>query len=666
MKYIAIAIFAFMLATQTTFGQRVIEADICVYGGTSAGVIAAYTAQKLGKKAILIEPGKRLGGLTTGGLGYTDIGNKYAITGLSRDFYRKVGQHYGKFEQWIFEPKVAEAIYQDYVKRGGFEVLYESRLRQVKKQGSTITEIVLENSRNPSGAPTIVKAKMFIDCGYEGDLMADAGVSYTVGREDNKQYGETINGVQLMNGHQFPDGIDPYKTPGKPKSGLLWGISDERLLPNGTGDKKVQAYNYRICLTSDPANMIPITKPDGYDPAKYELLLRLFDAYPDRRKLNNYFIWSHMPNKKTDINNRGAFSTDMIGMNYGYPEGSYEERQRIIDDHTNYTKGLLYFFGNDSRVPQELRQEMQQWGYPKDEYTEFGNWSPQLYIREARRMVGSYVMTQHNCQGREVVNDGVGMAAYTMDSHNNQRIVVNGMVKNEGNVEVGGFGPYPIAYRSLIPKAAEAGNLLVPVCLSATHIAFGSIRMEPVFMVLGQSSATAAVMAIDANTTVQQVDVPALQKRLSDDPLADGTIFEILVDNSNAAAIERRGTWTVEDRGGYGPDFFVFQPEEGNEIASVRFTPEIPRKGKYRAFIYFPKVDKISKQTQVIVNDGERNHGLVIKESDIRVEGQTSGEWVSLGSYNLPQGRRGYVQVSGKDADGKVVADAVVWVPERD
>jgi len=467
-----------------------------------------------------------------------------------------------------------------------------------------------------------------------------------------------------MDGHQFPDGIDPYRIPGQPKSGLLWGISDERLLPNGTGDKKVQAYNYRICLTSDPANMVPITKPDGYDASRYELVLRLFEAYPDRRKLNHYFIWSHMPNKKTDINNRGAFSTDMIGMNYGYPEGSYEERERIIKEHTDYTKGLLYFFGHDPRVPKELRDEMLQWGYPKDEYVEYGNWTPQLYIREARRMVGSYVMTQHNCQGREVVTDGVGMAAYTMDSHNTQRIVVNGMVKNEGNVEVGGFGPYPISYRSLVPKPSECGNLLVPVCLSATHIAFGSIRMEPVFMVLAQSSAAAAVMAIDGNTTVQNVNVPELQNRLKTDPLADGSIFEILSDNSDATGIERRGTWTVEKRGGYGPDFFVFEPKDG-ATGSIRFTPNVPKAGKYRAYIYFPKVEGISKQTLVIVHDGKRDHGIVVKESDIRVEGQTSGEWVSLGVYSLPEGQKGYVQVSTKDADGKVIADAVVWVPEE-
>lgn len=662
MRGILFAALVFCFAINA-HAQRSIEVDVCVYGGTSAGVIAAYTAQKLGKTALLIEPGRRLGGLTSGGLGYTDIGNKYAISGLSRDFYRRVGKHYGKFEQWVFEPKVAEAIFQDYVKRGGFEVAYERRLRSVRKQGGAIAEIVLENSNNPSGPATTVKASMFIDCSYEGDLMARAGVSYTVGREDNKQYGETINGVQLMNGHQFPDNIDPYKIPGNPKSGLLWGISDEQLLPTGTGDKKVQAYNYRICLTSDPANQVLITRPANYDPSRYELVLRLFDAYPERRKLNQYFIWSMMPNNKTDINNRGAFSTDMIGANYGYPEGTYEERAKIIAEHTDYTKGLLYFFGNDPRVPKELRDEMKLWGYPKDEYVEFGHWTPSLYIREARRMVGSYVMTQHNCEGREVVDDGVGMAAYTMDSHNTQRIVVNGMVKNEGNVEVGGFGPYPIAYRSLVPKEGECTNLLVPVCLSATHIAFGSIRMEPVFMVLAQSAATAAVMAIDKNSSVQGVDVSALQQRLKDDPLADGSIFEVLTDNADASSVQVRGNWTSEKKGGYGPDFLVSQPKS-NEMVSVRYTPEISRAGKYHAYLYFPRVANATSQTTILVNDGQRNHGVVIKTADVRVVGQTSGEWVSLGSYVLPEGRKGYIQVSGKDADGKVTADAVVLVPE--
>lgn len=646
----------------TTFGQRVIETDICVYGGTSAGVIAAYTARKLGKTAILIEPGRHLGGMSSGGLGYTDIGNKYAITGLARDFYRRIGRHYGKFEQWTFEPKVAESIFQDYVKRGDFQVLFEHRLKEVKKTGNRVTEIVLESTVTPNAAAMVVKAKMFIDTGYEGDLMAKAGVAYTIGREDNKEYNETINGVQLMHGHQFPDGIDPYKVPGDPSSGLLWGISKETLLPNGTGDKKEQAYNYRICLSSDPKNQVPITRPEEYDSTRYELLLRLFAALPQKRTLNDYFIVSRMPNNKTDINNRGGFSTDMIGMNYQYPDGSYEQRARIIRDHELYTKGLLYFYGHDARVPKALRDEMLKWGYPKDEYTDNGNWSPQLYIREARRMVGSYVMSQANCESKEVVNDGIGMAAYTMDSHNCQRIVVNGQVKNEGNVEVGGFGPYPIAYGSIIPKATDCTNLFVPVCLSATHIAYGSIRMEPVFMVLAQSSATAAVMAINTTKDVQHVDVARLQQELKKNPLADGTLSDVLVDNADAASISKKGEWTLETRGGYGPDFFVSTP--GTD-GTVRFTPALLRKGTYQVYLYFPKLTNSSSRITVTVHDGKRNKETIIKSSDIIVEGQTSGEWVSLGKYTFPEGKQGYAEVSTKDADGKVVADAVIWVPEN-
>ena len=662
MQLIKIIAIATGIASMSTvaFAQLAIEVDVCIYGGTAAGVMAAYTVQKQGKTAILIEPGKHLGGMTSGGLGYTDIGNKYAITGLARDFYRRIGKHYGKFEQWTFEPKVAEMILNDYVKRGGFKVQFEKQLRTVKKEGSRVMEIVLEDVNNPSGPTVTVKAKMFIDCGYEGDLMAKAGVSYTVGREDNKDYNETINGVQLMTGHQFPDGIDPYKERGKPQSGLVWGVSGGTLLPNGTGDKKVQAYNYRICLSADQKNQVPITRPEGYDSTRYELSLRLMEAFPQKRTLNDYFIWSKMPNQKTDINNRGGFSTDMIGMNYDYPDAAYEKRKQIIREHELYTKGLLYFFGHDQRVPEVLRDEMLKWGYPKDEYTDNGNWSPQLYVREARRMVGQYVMTQANCEGKEIVKDGVGLAAYTMDSHNIQRVVVNGQVKNEGNVEVGGFGPYPISYGALIPKSSDCTNLFVPVCLSATHIAYGSIRMEPVFMVLAQSSAFAAVMAIDSKSDIQKVEISKLQQKLKAYPLADNSTFDILVDNDDANLVKVSGNWTNEKKGGYGPSFLI---AEGGQDQSVRFAADVKSKGEYNCYIYIPKVSNTASRIPVTVFDGKKNTEIVISAADVIVEGQTSGEWVSLGTYTLSAGTSAVVEVSTRNTDGKVVADAVIWTP---
>lgn len=295
---------------------------------------------------------------------------------------------------------------------------------------------------------------------------------------------------------------------------MLWGISEEPLAPLGSGDNKVQAYNIRICLTDNPDNMIPITQPEGYDPEKYELLVRLFDAQPDLRGINDYFIWTPMPNRKTDINNRGGYSTDMIGMNYQWPEGSYQQREKMYGEHVSYIKGLLYFYKTDPRVPESLSEFVSNWGYPKDEYLKNSNFSPQLYVREGRRMISDYVMTQDNVIGNKMVQDPIGLAAYGMDSHHIQRVVIDDMVKNEGDIQVHDFSPYPISYGSIIPKRNEANNLLVPVALSASHIAFGSIRMEPVFMVLGQSAAIAASLAVDQNIKLQDLDYKNLRSIL--------------------------------------------------------------------------------------------------------------------------------------------------------
>ncbi|HUB59854.1 MAG TPA: FAD-dependent oxidoreductase [Puia sp.] len=518
-----LSIFIFLInsRSQASYGQSVTSVDICIYGGTSGGVIAGYSAMRLGHTALLIEPGGQVGGMTTGGLGETDIGNKDAITGLARDFYRRVGAHYGRAESWTFEPHVAAAVFGDYIRAVKLPVWYHYRLNRVEKKGTRITAIVLERT-GPGKGPLFRKvlAGVFIDCSYEGDLMAAAGVSYATGREANSAFNETCDGWQLRDKHQFPDSIDPYRKPGDPSSGLLWGISGAAPDSTGTGDRRIQAYNFRICLTDDPANRLPIRQPARYHPAHYELLLRLMAARPDA-SLSAYLNINLMPNHKTDINNNGPFSTDMIGMNYTYPDASYAERERLWQAHADYTRGLLYFLGHDPRVPPAVRAAMLRWGYPKDEFISTGHWTPQLYIREARRMRGEYVMTQANCVGKVSVTDGIGMAAYTMDSHNCERLVVHGMVRNEGDVQIGGFGPYPVAYRSIVPEAAECSNLLVPVCLSATHIAYGSIRMEPVFMVLGESAAVAAHLAIAGGMPVQQIDVATLQRILKDDPLLE-------------------------------------------------------------------------------------------------------------------------------------------------
>ncbi len=532
--------------------------DIVVYGGTSAGVSAAIQSSRMGKSVALIEPTSRVGGLTTGGLGQTDIGNKIAIGGISREFYENIKTYYddpanwkwqkrseymdggqtrtekGENSMWTFEPSAALQVYKDMMANEQISIFYKERLdraKGVKKKEGKITSISMESGK-------VFKASVFIDATYEGDLMAAAGVSYTYGREANARYGETLNGVQAniistsllgtvsRNGynHNFLPGVDPYVKKGDPKSGLLPNVVDKPGL-EGEGDKKIQAYCFRMCLTDHPDNRIPFAKPEGYDEINYELLLRNYEARKGPiREMYSYghsllpWINSSMPNRKTDTNNKFGFSTDFIGRNYNYPEGSYAEREKIIEDHRNYQMGLMWTLANHPRIPEEVRKEASRWGTAKDEFAREDGWQQQLYIREARRMVSDYVMTQHNCEGIYVVNDAVGMGAYGMDSHNIQRYVdANGFVQNEGNVECHVKSPFPISYKSIVPKEKECENLIVPICLSASHIAFGSIRMEPVFMVLGQSAATAASLAIDENIAVQELNYRKLQQKLLDD-----------------------------------------------------------------------------------------------------------------------------------------------------
>jgi len=678
-KYFLLLMLSFFYSA--TFAQNIKKVDICIYGGSSAGIIAAYTAKKLGKSVIVIEPGNHIGGLTTGGLGATDIGNKYAITGLAKEFYRQIGAHYGKLEQWTFEPHVASKVYANMIADAKLEVVKNHRLVDVQKKDGFINEITVEVSDNPNTATNQkIQAKVFLDCTYEGDLMAKAGVSYAIGREANSQYGETYNGVQVSEYHQFPDGIDPYVVPGNPTSGLLYGISDAKLARKGSGDKLIQAYNFRICLTQDKNNQIAFTKPDNYDPSKYTLLARViakegWDGINGTFKHvkmgdtvivanKGGFLIKHMPNGKTDFNNFGAFSTDMVGANYNYPEGDYETRKKIWKEHEDYNKGLFYFLANDNSVPLAVRKDMQSWGYAKDEFRDNGGFPSQLYVREARRMIGEMVMTQKHCDGVEVVTDGVGMAAYGMDSHTCQRIVIDGMVKNEGDVQIPVAGPFPISYRAITPKKSECKNLLVPVCLSASHIAFGSIRMEAVFMVMAQSAATAAAMAIDGGVEVQNINVTELQNRLTADPLLNNKTVEIIVDNDDKDNVIISGRWE-EVKGGYGKNLLL--STTSNQKNSVKYIPEVKKSGKYTIYAYVSQEE--SQSTNLLsyrVSDGKTETPVARKLSDIKVLGtnnESNGEWVELGTYKLKAGKKAFVEVLENSGKEPALADAVLFLP---
>ncbi len=521
--------------------------DVVIYGCTSGAITAAVQAKKMGKSVIMVCPEKHLGGLTAGGLGWTDSGNKAVIGGLSREFYHRIWQHYNKPESWnwqkreeygnrgqgteaidqgastmwIFEPHAAEGAYEAWVKELGIPIVRDAwldREKGVKMDGERIASITTLDGKTYT-------AHMFIDATYEGDLLAAAGVDFHVGRESIQTYDEKWAGVQtgvLHHRHHFgvlPKGISPYVVPGDPASGVLPRISTEHPGEYGAGDKKVQAYCFRMCLTQVPENRVPFPKPPNYDPKEYELLVRIFEA----GWRETFHKFDPIPNWKTDTNNHGPFSTDNIGRNWDYPEASYERRREIIEEHVNYQQGWLYFIASDPRVPEEVRTEMAKWGLSKDEFVDNNHWPHQMYVREARRMVGRYVMTENELLKRRPTPEPVGMGSYGIDSHNIQRYITpEGYVQNEGDIGVSTQGPYQISYGSLVPKKGQAANLLVPVALSSSHIAYGSIRMEPVFMILGQSAATAAVMAIDSNMAVQDVPYEKLRERL----LADGQVLE--------------------------------------------------------------------------------------------------------------------------------------------
>jgi FAD dependent oxidoreductase len=522
------------------------EHDLVIYGGTAAAVIAAVQAVQLGKSVIIVSPDRSLGGLTTGGLGFTDTGNKAVIGGLARDFYHRIWLEYqkpgawphqpkeaygnvgqgtpamdgGARTMWIFEPHIATRVMEDYIREFNIPVDRDEWLDRTG--GVSIAEGRIQSITTLSGKT--YHGKMFLDTTYEGDLMAAAKVSYHVGREAGRTYGEEWNGIQtgiLHHSHHFgflSKPVSPYIIPDDPSSGLLPRISTDPPGLRGEADHRVQAYCFRMCLTNHPPNRIPFPRPPGYDPGQYELLLRIFDT--GWREMFKKF--DPLPNHKTDTNNHGPFSFDNIGMNYDYPVAGYERRRAIIREHETYQKGLLYFLANDPRVPADVRESMQQWGLPRDEFTTNDHWSPQLYIREARRMIGSFVMTENELLQKKATPDSIGMGSYTIDSHNVQRhITSTGHVQNEGDIGVKLKGPYEIAYGSIIPKTGQAANLLVPVCVSSSHIAYGSIRMEPVFMILGQSAATAAALAIDAGVPVQQVTYEKLRARL----LLDGQVL---------------------------------------------------------------------------------------------------------------------------------------------
>lgn len=640
-----------------------IEADIVIYGGNASGVATACTAMKAGKKAVVAEFGQHVGGLTSGGLGYTDIGNKAAIGGFSRQFYKRLGKHYGKAEAWTFEPSVAEKELRALLEEHQVPVKFGQRLKTVKKDGLRITEMTMEDG-------TVYRGKMFVDCSYEGDLMAKAGVKYMVGREANDRFEEALNGIRGQTpAHQFLVPVDPYVKPGDPGSGLVPNISGEPLGTPGAGDASIQAYNFRLCFTKKAENKIPIEQPAGYDPAQYELLGRYCEgltAAGRKVTLRNFLKIDMVTPEKTDINNNGGFSTDYIGKNHAYADASYADREKMWKEHLHYIHGLIYYLKTEPRVPEEVRAEMAQWGLCRDEFKDTGGWPHQMYVREARRMLGEYVMSEKVCRWIEKPADSVGLGAYNMDSHNCRRVVRDGKAHNEGDVQVG-VKPYPISYRSIIPKADECENLFVPVCLSATHIAYGSIRMEPVFMILGESSALAAIIALDDKVSVQRVDYAKLEAQLVKagqvlkwDPALPGQsggnpgseaakLPGIVLDDSQA---EKAGQWasgTLDPRVGGG---YLHDNNANKGTASVKWTITSQEDARYDLFLHFPPNANRATNVPVSVTIGETTQETTVNQ-------QNSSGVAKLGTFNLSRGAKAVITVTNHGTDGHVIADGV-------
>lgn len=671
----------------------VFRADIAIYGGTSAAVTAAIEGKRLGKSVVIVSPDKHLGGLSSGGLGWTDTGNKQVIGGLAREFYHRVWKHYAQAAawnwqtreaygnqgqgnaaidgaqrtMWIFEPHVAEAVFDSWIQEFGIEVHRDCLLD--RESGVTVVDGRIQSIRSLDGKT--FHAAMFIDATYEGDLMAAAGVSYHVGRESTAQYDEKWNGVQtgvLHHGHHFgvlPQGISPYVVAGDATSGVLPRISTQSPGEYGAADHRVQAYCFRMCLTDHAKNRVPFPKPDGYDPGQYELLRRVLDA--GWREAFKKF--DPVPNHKTDTNNHGPFSTDNIGFNYDYPDASYERRHEIVQEHRRYQQGLMYFLANDPGIPRDVRELMSKWGLAKDEFVDNQNWPHQIYVREARRMIGQYVMTENELLKRRATPDSIGMGSYTIDSHNVQRyITADGFVQNEGDIGVPTAGPYQIAMGSILPKRGQVQNLVVPVCVSSSHIAFGSIRMEPVFMILGESAAATASLAIDRRSAVQDVPYDQLRERLlhsgqvlefespPDGRVAVDSLAGLVVDDLRAT---RQGTWVASraSREWIG-DEYLHDNNMKTQVSTIRFEATLPASGLYQVAISYPHNPNRAQAVPVTIEHAGGSETIRINQQ--RPAGPK--QFLALGTYRFESGKPAAVTVSNEGTRGHVVADAVKWV----
>lgn len=667
-----------------------IKADVVIYGGTSAAVSAAVQVKKMGKSVVIVCPDSHLGGLSSSGLGATDSGERRVIGGLSKEFYHRLWQYYQNTDSWkwqkqpnmdipgqggrgidnasktmwVFEPHAAQLVFDGMINEYKIPVYYKEwldREKGVVKSGAKIQSIKMLSGKKFLG-------KIFLDVTYEGDLMASAGVKYTVGRESNDQYGESLNGIEtrMARWHQFEGLVDPYVVPGKPESGLLPYVHEKIDGPDGSADNFIQAYNLRLCMTKNPENRVSFEKPENYNELEYELLFRNIAA---GQKV--FMIDSMMPNFKTDTNNNKGFSTDLIGGNYDYPEASYEKRKEIYEKHRVWCQGFFWSLGHHPRVPEKIRNVFKDWGLAKDEFVQNNHWPDQMYVREARRMIGDFVVSERHLRYLDPTPRPIGMGSYNMDSHHAQRYVDYEMfgkpsVRNEGDVQVNPGGPYPIDYGAILPKRGQADNLLVPVCVSSTHIAFGSIRMEPVFMVLGQSAATAAVFAIENGIAPIDLDYKILKARL----LEDGQVLDasglgikrrtvppaslkgLVIDDTQAVVKGEWGTSNVCSK--FVGTGYLHDANENKGKKSIEYHFKLDQPGVYDCRIsYNPNPNRAVNVPVVVVADGEV---VLEKKVNQKIAPPIDELFVSIGLIRAE--KEIVIKIDTKGTDGHVIVDA--------
>ena len=645
----------------TSTAAEFVKRDVCVYGSSPAAMTAALQVRAQGRSVALIVPGQHIGGMLVEGLGSQDVNNngtqnELVISGLSKEFYQRIGAKYGKAVQYRFEPKIAQATINEWLIEAGVDVFRGNRLAErfeaVQKDGTEIVELEMENGNR-------FRAEVFIDGTIEGDLMKWAGVSYVVGRESNATYGETLNGIRNGGYRQFAKNVDPYIVPGNPASGLIATIQDEPLGTLGAADDNIMGFCFRQTLTKTAGNKITITQPADYDPANYEIYRRYLAAGGSL-----YSPSANLPNGKTDLGSWHDLSGNLYGYSKGWPDGTYSQREAIYTYHKNFIQGLYWFLANDPAVPLAVRNNWSQWGLAADEFTDNGGWPRSLYIRSGRRMVSDYVITEADTKGQTVAADSICVAWWPPDMHHARRIVQNGRAFNEGFVFASDYVPFPISYRSIVPKRSEATNLLVPAALSSSYVGYGSVRLEWNQMICGQSAGAAAVEALRTGDAVQDVDYARLRPVIK----AAGLVLEVpdtlslpggtIVDNSDASQFSQTGTWvTTTSVAGYVGSNYLHDNNSDKGSLSATFQPLVATAGSYLVYGRWSSGSTRSSSVPVTITHAAG-------QTDITVDQQQNGnQWNLLGTFVFAVGSTGSITYKNVGTSGFVIVDAIQLVP---